>query len=218
MEYFRRRSQDMVTKGDALDGRSAAIYTPGTHLVFETPILTENSSFLDETYFGMGCFWGAERLFWQIDGVVSTAVGYAGGFTRNPTYEEVCSGLTGHAEVVRVTSDPIQTSFLSLMKAFLENHDPTQYMGQGNDLGTQYRSVVLCSTHVQFQLANDVIRDYAVALGRAGFGKIVTSVEMLDKFYFAEDYHQQYLYRNPNGYCNHGYNGVACQIGLGAES
>jgi len=163
-----------------------------------------------EALFGMGCFWGAERLFWKIPGVVSTSVGYAGGYTPNPTYEEVCSGRTGHAEVVRVIFDPSKVSYDSLLRAFWERHDPTQGMRQGNDIGTQYRSVIYCTSDAQLEEAKTSLERYQRSLGDAGLGRITTQIERAPPFYYAEDYHQQYLAKNPDGYCGLGGTGVRC--------
>ncbi len=165
---------------------------------------------------GLGCFWGAEKAFWSLPGVFVTAVGYAGGFTPNPSYTEVCTGQTGHAEVVRVVFDPSQTSYEAILKAFFEAHDPTQGMRQGNDVGSQYRSVILLQSDAQRATAEAVKAAYGKALAEAGHGGAVTT-EIADAgpFYFAEDYHQQYLAKNPNGYCGHGGTGVVCPVGLG---
>jgi peptide-methionine (S)-S-oxide reductase len=171
---------------------------------------------MQQAVFGMGCFWGAERKFWQAPGVYTTAVGYAGGYTRNATYKEVCSGLTGHTEVVLVVFDPMLTSFDAMLKVFWENHDPTQGMRQGNDVGTQYRSALYCYSPEQLQAARASRDAYQDRLTAAGYGRITTEIEDAPPFYSAEDYHQQYLAKNPNGYCGLGGTGVACQIGVGA--
>jgi peptide-methionine (S)-S-oxide reductase len=167
--------------------------------------------------FGMGCFWGAERMFWTLPGVVSTAVGYAGGMTPNPTYQEVCSGRTGHAEIVRVVYDPSRISYDDLLKVFWEGHDPTQGMRQGNDIGTQYRSAIYAYDQAQKDAAEKSRWMYQEALKKNGHGEIRTEISDAPEFYFAEDYHQQYLSKNPNGYCGHGGTGVSCPIGLGAS-
>jgi peptide-methionine (S)-S-oxide reductase len=168
--------------------------------------------------FGMGCFWGAERVFWQAPGVHSTAVGYAGGFTPNPLYEEVCSGLTGHAEVVRVAFDPRATSYDEMLRLFWEHHDPTQGMRQGNDTGTQYRSAIYCADEAQRRAAEASRDRYQDRLRRARFGSITTEIADAPEFYYAEDYHQQYLAKNPGGYCGLGGTGVTCPVGLGSEN
>jgi peptide-methionine (S)-S-oxide reductase len=164
--------------------------------------------------FGMGCFWGAERLFWRLDGVYSTAVGYAGGLTPNPTYEEVCSGLTGHTEAVQVVYDPTKIGYEQLLKVFWENHDPTQGMRQGNDVGTQYRSTIYATTDEQLAVAQASRDAFAPVVAGAGHGEITTEIGKLDHFYYAEDYHQQYLHKNPAGYCGIGPNGMSCPIGV----
>jgi peptide-methionine (S)-S-oxide reductase len=171
---------------------------------------------MQQAVFGMGCFWGAERKFWQAPGVYTTAVGYAGGYTRNATYKEVCSGLTGHTEVVLVVFDPMLTSFDAMLKVFWENHDPTQGMRQGNDVGTQYRSAIYCDSPEQLQAARASRDAYQDRLTAAGYGRITTEIEDAPPFYYAEDYHQQYLAKNPNGYCGLGGTGVACQAGVDA--
>jgi peptide-methionine (S)-S-oxide reductase len=169
---------------------------------------------LEQAVFGLGCFWGAERRFWQTDGVFSTAAGYAGGITPNPTYEEVCSGLTGHTEVVLVVFDPAVVSYEQLLGVFWESHDPTQGMRQGNDVGTQYRSAIYVCSEAQQRSAEDSLRAYQGELEKAGYGTITTEIGPLDRFYYAEDYHQQYLAKNPNGYCGIGGTGVSCPAGL----
>jgi len=166
--------------------------------------------------FGMGCFWGAERLFWRLPGVYSTSVGYAGGYSPNPTYQEVCSGMTGHAEVVQVVYDPSAVTYETLLKTFWENHDPTQGMRQGNDIGTQYRSTIYVTTDEQLAVATASREAFAPVVEQAGYGEITTEIARLGEYYFAEDYHQQYLsdVKNPYGYCNHGPNGMSCPIGV----
>lgn len=201
----------MISPASALAGRELPILTPGTafHEVLGTRIDAVPAD-AEVARFALGCFWGAEKLFWQLPGVITTAVGYAGGFTPNPTYEEVCSGRTGHTETVRVVFDPAKTSYSALLAAFWENHDPTQGMRQGNDQGTQYRSVIF-STDATQQLAAEASRDdFARRLGTAGYGTITTEITPVGEFYYAERYHQQYLEKNPNGYCPIHATGVKC--------
>ncbi len=176
--------------------------------------LTEVPAGHAEVVFGLGCFWGAERIFWQATGVFSTSVGYAGGITPNPTYEEVCSGGTGHTEAVRVVYDPSQVSYQQLLQIFWDNHDPTQGMRQGNDAGTQYRSAIFASSEEELDTALRSRDEFAPVLAKAGFGEITTEIAIAPTYYFAEDYHQQYLAKNPNGYCGIGGTGVSCPIGL----
>ncbi|MEV0127377.1 peptide-methionine (S)-S-oxide reductase MsrA [Dactylosporangium sp. NPDC050688] len=189
-----------------------------THTVLGTPLRGPWPAGLEVAYFGMGCFWGAERIFWRIPGVHSTAVGYQGGFTANPTYEETCSGRTGHTEAVQVVYDPSKVSYEVLLKAFWENHDPTQGMRQGNDVGTQYRSAIYTTTPAQAAAAAASREAFAPVVRAAGKGEITTEIAPAGPFYYAEDYHQQYLSsdKNPNGYCNHGPNGMTCPIGVGS--
>ena len=206
----------LPTRAEALPGRAERMPVPARHFVLDAPLSPPYPAGLELALFGMGCFWGAERKFWELPGVYSTAVGYAGGFTPNPTYEEVCSGLTGHAEVVQVVFDPHKVSYDDLLKVFWESHDPTQGMRQGNDVGTQYRSAIY--THgAEQQRAAQASRDgYASALRAAGHGdEITTEIVEAPTFYYAEDYHQQYLGKNPNGYCGLGGTGVSCPIGTG---
>ena len=184
------------------------------HLVKDTPLLPPFPDGMETAIFGLGCFWGAERKFWNAPGVYTTAVGYAGGFTPNPTYEEVCSGRTGHTEAVLVVFDPAVTSFDALLKVFWESHDPTQGMRQGNDMGTQYRSAIYASTPAQLTAAEASKETYQQMLDKAGYGAITTEIAEDTRFYYAEDYHQQYLARHPNGYCGLGGTGVSCPIGL----
>ncbi len=207
--FFTRST--MITPEGALPGRERPVLTPGTsfHEVLGTRI-DEVPEGAEVAYFALGCFWGAEKLFWQQDGVVTTAVGYQGGFTPNPTYEEVCSGRTGQAEAVKVVYDPTQTSYDALLRVFLENHDPTQGMRQGNDHGTQYRSAIYTSGPEQDAAARAAIADYQPKLSGAGYGPITTEVVPAGPFYYAERYHQQYLDKNPNGYCPVHATGVAC--------
>ena len=195
---------------DALPGRNASMPVPARHFVLDTPLLPPFPRRMETAVFGLGCFWGAERKFWEASGVFSTSVGYAGGFTPNPTYQEVCSGLTGHNEVVRVVFDPARTSFGEMLRIFWENHDPTQGMRQGNDAGTQYRSGIYTGSDRQNDLAT-VSRDlFQQELTAAGYGRVTTEILPAPDFYYAEDYHQQYLAKNPAGYCGLGGTGVSC--------
>ena len=207
-----RKDVRMPTADEALPGRSASMPVAATHVVTGAPMEPELDG-LEVAIFGLGCFWGAERKFWQMEGVVSTAVGYAGGFTPNPLYEEVCSGRTGHTEVVRVVFDPKRVSYAALLATFWESHDPTQGMRQGNDVGTQYRSVVHATSDEQLRLARASKEAYEKRLGEAGYGPITTEIVKAPEFYFAEDYHQQYLAKNPNGYCGLGGTGVCLAEG-----
>jgi peptide-methionine (S)-S-oxide reductase len=200
MALFRRKST-MPAANAALPGRSTPLEVRETHFVNGHRIVPPFPAGLREAMFGLGCFWGAEKLFWQLPGVYSTAVGYAGGFTPNPTYQEVCSGDTGHAEVVRVIYDPQKISYAQLLKAFWESHDPTQGMRQGNDLGTQYRSAIYALDEEQRKAAEESKRIYQARLTVAGRGTITTEIREAPQFYYAEDYHQQYLAKNPDGYC-----------------
>jgi len=197
---FRSKS-DLIAASDALDGRPDAIATTDTHYVNGNPIHPPFPDGIETAVFGMGCFWGAEKLFWETPGVYSTAVGYAGGFTPNPTYEEVCSSLTGHAEVVLVAFDPEKISFDRLLELFWENHDPTQGMRQGADRGTQYRSAIYTRSDDQVDAAKRSRDMFQSALTKSGMGEITTEIKPLGDFYYAEGYHQQYLAKNPNGYC-----------------
>lgn len=205
----------MVTAEEALPGRSTPLAVPETHFVNGHRIVPPFPDGLQTAVVGMGCFWGAERVFWQTPGVWSTAVGYAGGFTENPTYEEVCSGLTGHTEVVLVVFDPAEVAFETLLKVFWEGHDPTQGMRQGNDRGTQYRSAVYWTDEEQRVQAEASAAGYGEALRLARFGPVTTEIAPLGTFFWAEDYHQQYLAKVPNGYCGIGGTGVSCQVGTG---
>ena len=217
MALFGSKSS-MITEAEALPGRSESIPgVPVEHFVNGNRIQPPFPDGLATAVFGMGCFWGAERLFWQTSGVYSTAVGYAGGYTPNPTYEEVCSGRTGHAEVVLVVFDPAQVSFETLLKVFWEGHDPTQGMRQGNDRGTQYRSAIYYTDDSQRDAAESTRKTYTDALREAGYGEVTTEIAPLREFYYAEDYHQQYLARNIYGYCGIGGTGVSCPIGTGVE-
>jgi len=205
---------DIPSAQEALAGRAQPMPVPEHHFVNGNRIVPPFPQGMAVTVFGMGCFWGAERKFWQADGVYATAVGYAGGSTPNPTYEEVCSGLTGHAEVVRVVFDPQVTSYAAMLKIFWENHDPTQGMRQGNDVGTQYRSAIYCASLDERQAALASRDAYQRKLSEAGYGAITTEIRDAPEFYYAEEYHQQYLAKNPRGYCGLGGTGVGCPIGL----
>jgi peptide-methionine (S)-S-oxide reductase len=206
----------MIRPEDALPGRETPMPVSGRHVVLGTPIAAPFPEGFAQAVFGLGCFWGAERKFWEAPGVYTTAVGYAGGFTPNPTYEEVCSGRTGHTEAVLVVFDPSATTYEALLKVFWEAHDPTQGMRQGNDVGTQYRSAIYTTDDAQ---ANAAVRSremFQEALARSGFDEITTEVAAAGPFYYAEDYHQQYLAKNPNGYCGLGGTGVTCPSGIAA--
>ncbi|MDJ0993158.1 MAG: peptide-methionine (S)-S-oxide reductase MsrA [Dinoroseobacter sp.] len=218
MFFMTRKKAQMITPEDALPGRAAAIPTAETHFVSGRPLTHDVPDGMEEAMFGMGCFWGVERMFWKLDGVWLTMVGYAGGFTPNPTYQEVCSGQTGHNEVVRVVYDPAKVSFEDLLKVFWEGHDPTQGMRQGNDTGTQYRSGIYAYTPAQLETAEASKTMFAPKLAAAGYGAITTEILEAPAFYFAEDYHQQYLAKNPAGYCGIGGTGVTCPIGTGAHA
>ncbi len=214
--FSKLRKAVLPEADETLPGRDAEMPVPDAHYVNGNPLKPPFPNHLQVAVFGMGCFWGAERLFWQIDGVYTTSVGYAGGATPNPDYREVCSGGTGHAEVVQVVYDPEVVSYASLLEVFWESHDPTQGMRQGNDVGTQYRSTIYTTTDEQLTAARESLAMYQGRLTGAGFGSITTEIAPLDTYYFAEDYHQQYLAKNPNGYCGIGGTGVSCQIGLEA--
>ncbi len=203
----------MVAPNEALPGRSASMPVPEKHFVNGNPLKAPFPQGMETAMFGLGCFWGAERKFWQVPGVYSTAVGYAAGYTPNPTYQEVCTGMTGHNEVVLVTFDPQQVSYDQLLKVFWESHNPTQGMRQGNDVGTQYRSGIYTYSDAQQQAALASKQAYQQALQQAGYGEITTEILPAPDFYYAEDYHQQYLAKNPNGYCGLGGTNVACPIG-----
>ena len=200
----------------ALAGRMELMQVPERHFVLKTPLAPPWPKGLEEAFFGMGCFWGAERLFWTAAGVYTTAVGYAGGLTPNPNYREVCTGRTGHAEVVRVVFDPAQMTYEGLLQVFWQNHDPTQGMRQGNDVGTQYRSAIYTVGSEQGVSARQTSSAYAERLRTAGYGAVTTEIREAPVFYYAEDYHQQYLAKNPGGYCGIGGTGVACPTGLPA--
>ena len=207
----------MPAANEALPGRDEALPVPATHFVNGQTLEAPFPDHLEQAVLGLGCFWGAERRFWETEGVFTTAVGYAGGFTPNPTYQEVCSGGTGHTEVVLVVFDPSVLSYAELLKVFWEAHDPTQGMRQGNDLGTQYRSAIYTFDDTQVETARQSLADYQDALEAAGHGRITTEVAAAGPFYYAEDYHQQYLAKNPGGYCGIGGTGVSCPIGLDVD-
>jgi peptide-methionine (S)-S-oxide reductase len=218
MSFLFRTNTDLVEPERALPGRDECMPVPARHEVLGTALEPPFPDGLERAVFGMGCFWGAERVFWQAPGVYTTAVGYAGGYTPNPTYEEVCSGRTGHAEVVLVVFDPAKTGYDEMLRLFWENHDPTQGMRQGNDVGTQYRSVILSASDAQREAAERSRGMYEERLRASGYGPITTEITPLADFYYAEDYHQQYLAKNPNGYCGLGGTGVSCPVGLGASA
>lgn len=206
--WFTRQSA-MPTAAEALPGREQAMPVPERHYVNGNPLTGPFPAGLEQAVFGLGCFWGAERRFWQLPGVYTTAVGYAGGYTPNPLYDEVCSGRTGHAEVVLVVFDPEQISYDALLKHFWENHDPTQGMRQGNDRGTQYRSAIYTVSEEQAGTARESLQQFQAALAAKGYPPITTEIAPLGQFYYAEDYHQQYLAKNPQGYCGLGSTGVS---------
>ncbi len=221
---FSRKRASTVEEASALPGRAAEMRVPAGHEVLHTPLQGPFPEGVETAVFGMGCFWGAERIFWQAPGVYTTAVGYAGGYTPNPTYEEVCSGQTGHAEVVLVAFDTAKTSFEEMLRLFWEGHDPTQDMRQGNDVGSQYRSAIYFRDEAQRAAAQASREAYQQLLSAAGHGEITTEIAPIDavpggprSFYYAEDYHQQYLAKNPGGYCGLGGVGVACPVGLAAS-
>ena len=219
MSLFSRLTKtQMVEPAHALPGRATAMPIPSRHDVLGTPLAGPFPDSLEQAVFALGCFWGAERIFWRQKGVFTTAVGYAGGYTPNPSYEEVCSGQTGHTEVVLVVFDPAEVSYADLLKVFWEAHDPTQGMRQGNDMGTQYRSAIYTFGEAQQAAAEASRSAYERALARAGHGRITTEIAPAGPFYYAEDYHQQYLSKVPNGYCGIGGTGVSCPIGLVAAS
>jgi peptide-methionine (S)-S-oxide reductase len=216
MGMFGFRKAQMVTAEEALPGRPEPMPVPARHEVLDAPLRPPYPEGTEVAEFALGCFWGAEKMFWQIPGVVSTAVGYEGGFTPNPTYEEVCTGQTGHAETVRVVFNPSRVSYRELLKAFWEAHNPTQGLRQGNDIGSQYRSAIFYHTPEQRAQAEESRAAYAKRLAESGFGEITTEITPASDFYFAEDYHQQYLSagKNPYGYCpDHG-TGVSCPVGV----
>jgi peptide-methionine (S)-S-oxide reductase len=212
--FLTRHKTTMIAAADALPGRAEPLAVPATHHVLGNPMLPPYPDGLQIAVFGLGCFWGAERIFWQTPGVWTTAAGYAGGYTPNPTYEEVCSAGTGHTEVVQVVFDPSVVSYHELLKRFWEAHDPTQGMRQGNDVGTQYRSAIYWTSDDQRLAAEETRESYAGVLRRAGYGDITTEVAPAGEFYFAEGYHQQYLAKNPGGYCGIGGTGMSCPVGV----
>ena len=215
MGVFGFHKTRMITAEDALPGRTAPMRVPARHAVLDAPLQPPYAPGAQIAEFAFGCFWGAEKIFWRTPGVITTAVGYEGGYTPNPTYEEVCSGQTGHAEAVRVVFDPAKVSYGELLRIFWEAHDPTQGMRQGNDRGSQYRSAIFYATPQQEAEALASLATYQKRLTDAGYGEITTEVAPASEFYFAEDYHQQYLQKNPHGYCpDHG-TGVTCPVGVG---
>ena len=218
MFTMKRKSLSMPSPAEALPGRATAIPTASTHFVNGAPLKGPYPEGSEVAMFGLGCFWGAEKAFWSIPGVIVTAVGYAGGLTPNPTYEEVCSGRTGHNEAVLVVFDPKRVSYDELLKLFFEGHDPTQGMRQGNDVGTQYRSGIYVYSDAQARAAEAAKRAYDQALKAQGFAPVTTEILPAPEFYFAEDYHQQYLAKNPRGYCGLGGTGVSCPIGTGVSA
>jgi len=219
MMFFGRKKTAMVTPAEALRGRDRPVFTiPERHAVLDAPLQGPFPAGMEVAYFALGCFWGAERLFWQADGVYSTAVGYMGGYTQNPTYQEVCTGQTGHAETVQVVFDPARVTYGDLLKRYFEAHDPTQGMRQGNDVGTQYRSAIYCVDEGQVQAATAVRGTYDAALRAAGVGGITTEIAKAGPFHYAEAYHQQYLHKVPDGYCGLAGTGVTCPIGAAASS
>lgn len=218
MFAFMKKMTQLLPANSTLPGRAAAMEVPDKHFANGHPIRGPFPAGLQQAVFGMGCFWGAERLFWQTKGVYSTAVGYAGGETKNPTYEEVCSGLTNHSEVVLVVFDPKVISYEALLKVFWEGHDPTQGMRQGNDRGTQYRSAIYAYGDEQLAAARTSKEMFQPALTKKGYGPITTEIRSAPEFYYAEDYHQQYLGKNPGGYCGLGGTGVSCPVGVATAS
>jgi peptide-methionine (S)-S-oxide reductase len=218
MRFFASPQASMVNAASALPGRETEMPVPARHEVLGTPLQGPFPSGVETAVFGMGCFWGAERIFWQAPGIYTTAVGYAGGFTPNPTYEEVCSGRTGHTEAILVAFDTAATSYEELLKLFWEGHDPTQGMRQGNDTGSQYRSAIYWHGDAQRRTAESSRDAYQAMLTQAGHGEITTELAQAGPFYYAEDYHQQYLAKNPSGYCGLGGTGVSCPIGLTHQS
>jgi peptide-methionine (S)-S-oxide reductase len=214
MLFTRKKKLELPTPEDALPGRSATMPVPERHFVNGNPLEPPFPAGTEQAVFAMGCFWGAERKFWEAPGVYTTAVGYAGGVTPNPTYEEVCSGLTGHTEVVLVVFETAATTYEEMLRVFWENHDPTQGMRQGNDVGTQYRSAIYTYSDAQRAAAEASRERYKRELTAAGYGAITTEIAEAPPFYYAEDYHQQYLAKVPNGYCGLGGTGVSCPVGL----
>jgi peptide-methionine (S)-S-oxide reductase len=218
MALFSTTTLRVPAPDQALPGRDTPMPVPDAHFVNGHRLMPPFPAGLEQAVFGMGCFWGAERKFWEAPGVYTTAAGYAGGYTPNPTYREVCSGMTGHTEVVLVVFDPAATSYEAMLTVFWENHDPTQGMRQGNDVGTQYRSAIYCYSPDQRRAAADSRSAFQDRLTEAGYGRITTEIADAPAFYYAEDYHQQYLAKNPGGYCGLGGTGVSCPVGLGARS
>jgi peptide-methionine (S)-S-oxide reductase len=215
---FSRQKTEMVAPQDALPGRAERPFAvPARHYVLDTPLEPPYPDGLETAYFALGCFWGAERKFWETPGVFTTAVGYQGGISLNPTYDEVCSARTGHAEAVKVVFDPAKVSYQGLLKVFWEAHDPTQGMRQGNDVGTQYRSAVYVTSDAQKQAALESRDAFQPVLSSGGFGTITTEIADAGEFYYAEDYHQQYLAKNPSGYCGIGGTGMSCPVGLAKD-
>ncbi len=214
MGLFGAGKHELVARDKALPGRTTATLPPSTHVVLHRPMAPPYPARSETAIFGLGCFWGAERKFWEASGVVTTAVGYSGGYTPNPTYEEVCTGRTGHAEVVLVVFDNARTTYGEMLRIFWESHDPTQGMRQGNDAGTQYRSAIFVASDDQLSAAKLSRDRFQAALISAGHGEITTEIAEAGPFYYAEDYHQQYLAKNPTGYCGLGGTGVACPVGL----
>ena len=214
MALFGRKPLEIPTAETALPGRSTPVLVPATHFVNGNPMIPPFPEGMQTAVFGLGCFWGAERKFWQAQGIFSTAVGYCGGITPNPSYEEVCTGRTGHNEVVLVVFEPSLISFEGVLKVFWENHDPTQGMRQGNDVGTQYRSGIYTNSPEQLAAAKSSKEMFQRELAGAGYGAISTEIVPLGEFYYAEGYHQQYLAKNPNGYCGIGGTGVSCPVGV----
>jgi peptide-methionine (S)-S-oxide reductase len=214
MGIFGTRKTQLVDRDEALPGRDTPIPVPERHTVLDAPLAPPYPEGSRIAEFALGCFWGAERKFWPIPGVISTSVGYEGGYTPNPSYEEVCSALTGHTEAVRVVYDPKQVSYPQLLKVFWESHDPTQGMRQGNDIGTQYRSAIFYRDEDERVAAEESAASFGKKLAEAGYGAITTEITPATDFYFAEDYHQQYLDKNPDGYCGLGGTGVACPVGV----
>ncbi len=211
---FGRHKSTLPEPDAALRGRQDPIVSPGSHAVLGTPMAGPYPEGSERAVFGMGCFWGAERVFWQLPGVYTTAVGYAGGYTPNPSYEEVCSGRTGHTEAVLVVYDPAKISYQTLLKTFWEAHDPTQGMAQGNDVGTQYRSGIYTTNEAQLVAAQASRDQFVPRLRDAGYGEVTTEIVPAGEFFFAETYHQQYLHKVPNGYCGLGGTGVSCPVGV----
>jgi len=214
--FFRSKPSTLPSADEALPGRTTEMPVGERHFVNQQPLKGPYPEGSETIYFGLGCFWGAERLFWEAPGVYTTAVGYAGGYTPNPTYEEVCSGRTGHTEAVLVVFDPTKTSYEEILRIFWEGHDPTQGMRQGNDVGSQYRSAAYYADDAQRETIEASEKLFAERLSAAGYGEISTEVAAAGPFYYAEDYHQQYLAKNPNGYCGLGGTGVSCPVGIGA--